>query len=244
MVSDDPDATKTLDGTVMGTPAYMSPEQAQAKPLDARSDVFSFGAVLHELLSGKRAFTGSSMVDVLSAVVRDDPAPLQAPAELQRIISRCLAKQPEKRFPSMAELRVALEKLGAKPTEQQPSLAVLPFANMSRDADDGSGHCRSYNLHAYNHGMPMFMCRWPNGDLSFVSARTKQDAIVMLDEWDNAELAELRRVPDFMVDFRLNDDGELEFQTWEKACWMSSGKKPIRLSCKPEWMRQWPAAVK
>src|SRR6202035_4862910 len=70
------------------------------------------------------------------------------------------------------------------------------------------------------------MCRWPNGDLSFVSARNKEDAIIMLDEWDNAEVAELRRVESFMVDFELNDDGELELKAfgecflediWERA---------------------------
>jgi hypothetical protein len=70
------------------------------------------------------------------------------------------------------------------------------------------------------------MCRWPNGDLSFVSARNKEDAIIMLDEWDNAELAELRQVQNFMVDFRLTGDGELELQAfgesflddiWERA---------------------------
>jgi hypothetical protein len=62
--------------------------------------------------------------------------------------------------------------------------------------------------------MPVFMCRWPNGDLSFVSARSKEDAIVMLDEWDNAEVAELKQIQDFMVDFRLTDDGELELQAF------------------------------
>ena len=70
------------------------------------------------------------------------------------------------------------------------------------------------------------MCRWPNGDLSFVSARNREDAIIMLDEWDNAELAELRQIQDFMVDFRLTDDGDLNFQAfgesvlndiWERA---------------------------
>lgn len=79
---------------------------------------------------------------------------------------------------------------------------------------------------AYNHIVPIFMCRWPNGDLSFVSARNKEDAIVMLDEWDNAELAELRQIQHFMIDFRLNDDGELDLQAfgerllddvWERA---------------------------
>ncbi len=72
----------------------------------------------------------------------------------------------------------------------------------------------------------MFMCRWPNGDLSFVHAPTKEEAIIALDEWDNAELAEIRRVSDFMVDFRLNARGELQLREfgealndhiWEKA---------------------------
>jgi hypothetical protein len=62
------------------------------------------------------------------------------------------------------------------------------------------------------------MCRWPNGDLSFVAARTKEDAIVMLDEWDNAEVAELRQIRDFMVDFGLADTGELEFQGFGERC--------------------------
>jgi hypothetical protein len=66
--------------------------------------------------------------------------------------------------------------------------------------------------------MPMFMCRWPNGDVSFRSARNKEDAIIMLDEWDNAELAALRQIRDFMVDFRLTDKGELEFQSFGEDC--------------------------
>jgi pimeloyl-ACP methyl ester carboxylesterase/tRNA A-37 threonylcarbamoyl transferase component Bud32 len=110
----DTDATKTLDGTVMGTAAYMAPEQAEGKPLDARSDVFSFGAVLYEMLSGHRAFGGNSTAQVLSAVLRDDPAPLQAPAELQRIVRKCLAKQPGARFPNMVDLRTALEQIPAR----------------------------------------------------------------------------------------------------------------------------------
>ena len=81
-------------------------------------------------------------------------------------------------------------------------------------------------VRAYNRLVPTFMCRWPNGDLSFVSARSKEDAIIMLDEWGNAELAELRQIRDFMVGFRLTDDGELDFHAfgecvlddiWERA---------------------------
>jgi hypothetical protein len=81
-------------------------------------------------------------------------------------------------------------------------------------------------VRAYTNLVPMFMCRWPNGDLSFVSARSKDDAVILLDEWDDAESAELRQIQDFMVDFRLTDDGNLEFNDfgerilndiWERA---------------------------
>ena len=130
------DLTETVEGTVMGTAAYMAPEQAQGKKLDARSDVFSFGAVLYEMLSGDQAFAGNSMVDVLSAVVRDEPRPLKSSPEMVRLVMRCLRKQPAERFQTMAEIKAALEAISEKRAESQPSIAVLPFANMSRDADD------------------------------------------------------------------------------------------------------------
>ena len=137
MAGADTDVTQTIEGTVLGTPAYMSPEQAEGKPADARSEIFSFGAVLYEILSGNRAFRGNSTGTVLSAVLRDEPAPLQTTGDLQRIVSKCLSKKPEDRFPSMAELRVALEQIGAsRPADQKASIAVLPFVNMSRDPDD------------------------------------------------------------------------------------------------------------
>jgi eukaryotic-like serine/threonine-protein kinase len=136
LTSDDPGATRTVAGDVMGTPAYMSPEQAAAKPLDARSDVFSFGAVLYELLAGTRAFTGDSTAQILSAVLRDDPGPLEAPAALQQIVRRCLAKDPDRRFQTMADVRQALQHLTHGSADLAPSIAVLPFANLSRDADD------------------------------------------------------------------------------------------------------------
>ncbi|HWE51855.1 MAG TPA: protein kinase [Bryobacteraceae bacterium] len=126
---------ETIDGAILGTASYMSPEQAQGKPIDERSDIFSFGAVLYELLSGKQAFGGGSLIDVLSAVVRDDPAPFESPAAA--IVTRCLSKRREDRFQSVAELKTALEKLAlAKPAGRSPSIAVLPFANMSASKDD------------------------------------------------------------------------------------------------------------
>ncbi len=136
----DTDATSTMEGTVMGTAAYMAPEQAEGKPLDVRSDIFSFGALLYEMLSGTRAFGGTSMAQVLSAVLRDDPAPLPAtlkiPPELDRIIRRCLRKAPADRYQTMAEVKGALGQVSVKPAEQQPSIAVLPFANMSADKEN------------------------------------------------------------------------------------------------------------
>jgi TolB-like protein/Flp pilus assembly protein TadD len=129
------ETASTMDGTVMGTPAYMSPEQAQGMPVDARSDIFSFGAVLYEIISGTRAFAGTSTVQVLSAVLRDEPKPLQTMPQLERIVARCLAKQPAQRFQTVAEVKAALEQVSTKPSEQQPSIAVLPFINMSGDKE-------------------------------------------------------------------------------------------------------------
>jgi serine/threonine-protein kinase len=123
-------------GAIVGTVAYMSPEQAQGQAVDARSDVFSFGAVLYELLSGRQAFGGDTPVATLSAVVHQPPPPLKAPAALERIVIRCLAKQPRDRFRSMVDVGAALEQAMVKTADQQASIAVLPFANMSRDPDD------------------------------------------------------------------------------------------------------------
>jgi len=136
LTSADPSATRTLAGDVTGTPAYMSPEQAAAKPLDARSDVFSFGAVLHELLTGTRAFTGDSTAQILSAVLRDDPSPLAAPPALQEIVKRCLAKDPHRRFQTMADVSQALRHLTGGTAEATASIAVLPFANLSADREN------------------------------------------------------------------------------------------------------------
>jgi len=140
LAGDDVDVTRTLPGTVLGTMAYMSPEQAQGKPLDQRTDVFSFGAVLYEMLSGSRAFHGDSTAEVLSAVLRDEPRPVQAPPAVERIVRRCLQKSPEQRFQTMGEVRAALEQAVPEPAsksgELQPSIAVLPFANMSADKEN------------------------------------------------------------------------------------------------------------
>jgi eukaryotic-like serine/threonine-protein kinase len=130
------EVTRTGEGRVLGTAAYMSPEQAEGKPLDARSDVFSFGAVLYELLSGTRAFSGNTAAVVLSAVLRNEPRPLAIDPALDRIIRRCLAKQPVQRFQTMQELRAALEGGSSGAGERPSSIAVLAFENMSGDKEN------------------------------------------------------------------------------------------------------------
>jgi serine/threonine protein kinase len=105
----------TNTGMIIGTLAYMSPEQAEGKAIDVRSDVFSFGSVLYEMLSGRRAFVGQSRAGLLSAVMRDEPTPLvglkhKVPPELRRIVARCLQKAPEARYPSAVELSQDLKK--------------------------------------------------------------------------------------------------------------------------------------
>ena len=106
----------TEEGMIIGTVAYMSPEQAEGKKLDSRSDIFSFGSVLYETLTGRRAFPGDSKVAMLSAILCKEPEPLDcaligAPAELETILQRCLKKDPKRRWQSMADLKVALEEL-------------------------------------------------------------------------------------------------------------------------------------
>ena len=106
----------TEEGTILGTAAYMSPEQADGKTVDSRSDVFSFGSVLYEMATGERAFQGGSKLSSLSAVLYKDPRPAsqavaEVPAELDRIIARCLKKDPERRWQTMADVKVALEEL-------------------------------------------------------------------------------------------------------------------------------------
>ncbi len=102
-------ALHTREGDILGTVAYMSPEQAEGKPVDARSDVFSFGAVLYEMLTGRRAFHGDSQISTLSAVLRDTPASVKTvrsdvPAALERILTRSLEKNREQRFPAAREM--------------------------------------------------------------------------------------------------------------------------------------------
>lgn len=110
--------TQTAEGFILGNPAYMSPEQAHGKSLDERSDVFSFGAVLYEMLSGKPAFSGTSVLDTLRAVVSENPAYIELP--LSHIVTKCLAKEAADRYQDVTQVRRALVQIGEAETCSQP----------------------------------------------------------------------------------------------------------------------------
>jgi TolB-like protein/tRNA A-37 threonylcarbamoyl transferase component Bud32/Flp pilus assembly protein TadD len=131
----------TAEGALVGTIAYMSPEQALADTLDGRSDLFSFGALLYEMVTGQRAFKGASAIATLCGVLREDPPPPSAlndrvPPALDRLIMRCLQKRPSDRYNNATEVKAELEAVLAARTAPQPaacSVAVLPFANLTGD---------------------------------------------------------------------------------------------------------------
>jgi eukaryotic-like serine/threonine-protein kinase len=111
-----PTGQLTGEGKIIGTIAYMSPEQAEGKPVDPRSDIFAVGVLLHEMATGDRPFKGDTNVSIISSILKDNPAPVtdlnpRLPADLARIIRRCLAKDPARRYQTAADLRNDLEDL-------------------------------------------------------------------------------------------------------------------------------------
>ncbi len=122
---------QTDPGTVMGTVGYMSPEQVRGFPVDARSDVFAFGAILYEMLSGERAFRRDTASDTMSAILRDDPPELlesgrNIPPALDRIVRHCLEKNPAERFHSARDIAFDLEAVGAASTSGATRPGTLP----------------------------------------------------------------------------------------------------------------------
>jgi len=154
----DPDQTvttaETKAGMIMGTPCYMSPEQARGVSVDHRSDVFSLGVLLFEMSTGERPFSGTNSVDLLSSVLRDEPPDVtemnpDLPRHLGRVIGRCLQKMPVDRYQTAGDVLTELKALKDKistpeslildarsQSAERKAIAVLPFANMSSDADN------------------------------------------------------------------------------------------------------------
>ncbi len=147
-----PTASATEPGRILGTVAYMSPEQAQGKQVDQRSDIFSLGVVLYEMATGRRPFQGETHADLLASILRDTPPTVvelnpALPRHLGRIVAHCLARDPKRRFQTALDLRNELEALneelalagaprrrGADIPEDLHSVAVLPLENLSGDS--------------------------------------------------------------------------------------------------------------
>jgi serine/threonine protein kinase/TolB-like protein/Tfp pilus assembly protein PilF len=120
--------TRTRAGVIVGTLAYMSPEQASGQPLDARSDIFSFGVVLYEALAGQRPFTGASDLDVLNAIVQRPAAPLpeEVPLPLRMVVEKALEKDPVDRFQSMRDMVVDLRRVARQSGDAPARSAASP----------------------------------------------------------------------------------------------------------------------
>ena len=119
----------TRMGVILGTAAYMSPEQARGKPVDKRTDIWAFGCVLYEMLTGKRAFDGDDVSDSLANILKTDPdwgaLPPETPTAVRRLLQRCLEKDPKRRFHDIADARLDL-------AEPEPGAAVAPTVTRSR----------------------------------------------------------------------------------------------------------------
>ncbi len=133
----------TKEGMLLGTFPYMSPEQIQSRQIDSRSDLFSLGVILYEMITGERPFQAESLPALFSAILRDQPKPMHAtqravPAEMERIIFRCLQKDPSQRYQNARDVREALESIQRKENSSlttDRSIAVLPFSDMSPEKD-------------------------------------------------------------------------------------------------------------
>ena len=151
-------SAETDEGTILGTPAYMSPEQMRSKPVDKRTDIWAFGCVLYELFTARRAFRGETLADIFAAVLKGEPdwqaLPPSTPARMQDLLRHCLQKDSQHRLRDFGDARIEIEeavmatmmagpsvkgddgakkKAFAKRSDEQPSILVLPFANLYAD---------------------------------------------------------------------------------------------------------------
>ncbi len=133
----------SMPGVILGTLGYMSPEQAQAKAIDQRSDIFSFGCILYEAVTGRKPFESDSVINSLYQIINDEPAPVEslnhsAPAELQSIIRRCLMKNPSERFQSIKDVAFELRSLSAASTATDATKMMISDDATLLDVKSGS----------------------------------------------------------------------------------------------------------
>ena len=121
----------TREGVLLGTAGYMSPEQARGKPADRRSDIWAFGCVLYEMLTGKRVFGGETSTDSLARILEREPEweqlPDATPTTVRTLIRRCLAKEPKRRLHDMADVRLELEEMPELEAQERPVPQPVPL---------------------------------------------------------------------------------------------------------------------
>ena len=132
----------TGDGVIIGTAAYMSPEQARGRPVDKRADVWAFGVVLYEMLTGRRAFEGETTSDVLAKVIEREPdwsaLPASTPPRLRELLRRCARKDPKKRLQAIGDARVQIEELISGATDETARPSPRSRAHSAVRASHGS----------------------------------------------------------------------------------------------------------
>ena len=121
-------ALMTRVGVILGTAAYMSPEQARGRPVDKRADIWAFGCVLYEMLTGRRVFDGDDVTETLAAVVKTEPAwnvlPTATPPAIRRLLERCLRKDPARRLRDIADAKLEIDEALSAPEQPVPSTDV------------------------------------------------------------------------------------------------------------------------
>src|SRR5512136_2722158 len=120
----------TAPGVILGTAAYMSPEQARGKPVDKRADIWAFGCVLYECLAGRRAFQGDTITETVAAILKNEPdwtiLPIETPLSVRALLRQCLQKEPNARLHDVADVRIEIQDAIIRGTEIQPAVAPVP----------------------------------------------------------------------------------------------------------------------
>ncbi len=247
--------TLTKPGAIIGTVTYMSPEQVEGKAADARSDVFSFGAMLYEMLTGQQAFHGTSTISTMSAILRDSPAPARRirpdiPAELERILRRCLEKAQESRYPSAVELhedlracrdRLAAREVGPLALMRRPRLAIPALALLAAIAAIVAwSWVRSARVHwAESVALP---------EIARLADRTEYGAAYTLATQAERYIPTDRRLAELMtsisirVSLQANVPGaEIGFMEYGAVNgeWQSLGRSPLKGVRMPRGLKRW-----
>jgi eukaryotic-like serine/threonine-protein kinase len=231
-------ALGTRPGLIMGTAAYMSPEQAEGLVVDARSDIFSFGAVLYEMLTGRRPFVGTTELGTITAILRDQPPLLRSvrpdiQADVQTIVDRCLAKDPAARYADAGALRAELDASHAKLTRPAEATwrrpAVLVPAAIALTAAAAFGIWQTVQFRrarwVQQQAIPEIE-RLQVTDRSLDAVRLARQA----ETYAPAEIARVRRTWSSLDLTTTPDGAEVEIKNYKTldAPWESLGRTPLR----------------